>query len=80
MKSKEFECEPFLEWIDDIQLRCELRESILECKSHRKESQKEVSKQLGISLTKIKQIEKGTCKDFNAINNYINYLWKPFYL
>ena len=28
---------------------------------------------------KIKEIEKGTCKDFNAINNYLNYFSEPIF-
>jgi len=47
------------------------------CKSTRKETQKDISKWTGISLTKVKEIENGTCKDFNSINNYINYLNNP---
>ena len=61
-------------FIDDISFRNKLSKMVDEAKSNRMETQKEVSDWTGISLTKIKQIENGTCVDFNAINNYLNYL------
>ena len=62
-------------FIDDLELRFQLYENIQRAKTNRKkgETQKEVSQILNISLTKIKEIENGTCKDFNSINN--NHLW-----
>lgn len=63
----------FFNWIDDIELKTQLTIKACNAKKKRKETQKEVSETLEISLTKIKEIEKGTCKDFNAINNYLNY-------
>lgn len=66
--------ELYYDWIDDIELRYELTKKVKDCKDRRFESQKEISSTLDIALTKIKQIENGSCKDFNAINNYVNYL------
>ena len=61
-------------WLDDIELKNQLIENVLRAKERRTETQKEVSKWVNVSLTKIKEIENGSCKDFNAINNYINYI------
>lgn len=69
----------FFNFIDDLELKIQLTDCVLKCKEIRQETQKELSKELNISLTKIKEIEKGTCKDFNAINNYINYFGMCFY-
>ena len=74
MKSQEFESELYFNWIDDLEFKTELTNKVKLIKSSRFESQKEISKWTDIPLTKIKQIENGTCVDFNAINNYINYL------
>jgi hypothetical protein len=74
MKNKEFKNELFFNWIDDECFRNELSEIINEIKINRKENQSEISKFTEIPLTKVKQIENGTCVDFNAIINYINYL------
>lgn len=74
MKPKEFETGLYFNCIDELELRSELTQKVKLIKSRRLESQKEISKWTDIPLTKIKQIENGTCKDFNAINNYINYL------
>ena len=61
-------------FIDDERLRNRLCNIVSKCKENRKETQKEVSCMTGISLTKIKEIESGKCVDFNAINNYVNYM------
>ena len=79
MKREEFESELLFEWIDDLELRTKLSNSVKCIKNTRKERQKDISDSTGIPLTKVKQIENGSCKDFNAINNYINYSYKPFY-
>lgn len=63
----------FFNWIDHVELKTQLTLKTCNAKKKRKATQKEVSETLEISLTKIKEIEKGTCKDFNAINNYLNY-------
>ena len=68
----------FYNFIDDMELRSRLTFLIKEIKISRKETQSEISKWTGISLTKVKEIENGSCKDFNAINNYINYFGKHF--
>lgn len=73
---KQFENELYFEWIDDKHFRSELTKRIKSIVKNRIETQNDINTTLGISLTKIKQIEKGTCKDFNAINNYINYFGK----
>lgn len=67
------ESQLYFNWIDDIKLRTQLTNNVKSSKIKRQESQLEVSKWVNISLTKIKEIEKGVCKDFNAINNYCNY-------
>ena len=64
----------YFDWLDDNELKYQLIENIIRSKKLRKETQKEVSRVLNISLTKIKEIENGKCKDFNSINNYINYI------
>jgi len=73
MKNKELESQLLFTFINDLELRNQLIDKVVLSKLKRKESQKEVSNILNISLTKIKEIENGSCKDFNAINDYINY-------
>lgn len=68
------ESQLYFNWIDDLQLKNELTIRVKCAKSKRMKSQKYLSEILNCSLTKIKEIEKGTCKDINAINNYINFL------
>ena len=70
----ELEYQLYFPFIDDIELRNQLTIRVKAAKSKRMQSQKWLSDVLEISLTKIKEIENGTCKDFNAINNYINFL------
>ena len=77
MINKRLECQLFFKWIDDYELKTELTKRVIESKTSRNETQKEVSNWTGISLTKVKEIEKGTCKDFNSINNYLNYFGNP---
>ncbi len=72
-KIKKFENELFFNWIDDLKLKTELTEKVKKIKSIRTETQQEYASIIGCSLTKLKQIENGTCKDFNAINNYLNF-------
>lgn len=69
----------FFEWIDDLELKTKLTEKVITAKENRFETQKKISIMISVSLTKIKEIEKGTCKDFNAINKYLNYLNETFY-
>jgi predicted XRE-type DNA-binding protein len=64
----------YFSFIDDLELRNQLTIRVKAAKSKREQTQKWLSDILEISLTKIKEIENGTCKDFNAINNYINFL------
>lgn len=75
----ELESQLYFNFIDDLELRSQLTLIIKELKTSRQETQNEISKWTEISLTKVKEIENGSCKDFNAINNYINYLRNPFY-
>lgn len=64
----------YYQWIDDNKLKSRLFNLVVECKKLRgRLTQASLSKILSISLTKIKEIENGKCKDFNAINNYINF-------
>ena len=72
-KKEGLKSQPFSTLITDERLRNRLWYLVTKSKERRRESQQEVSRTLQISKTKIKEIEKGTCKDFNAINNYINY-------
>ena len=73
MNYDKLESELFFNWIECHRLRTRLTESVKKSKEKRSMSQRDVSEILEISLTKIKEIENGSCKDFNAINNYINY-------
>ena len=52
----------FYPWIDDTELRNQLIENVLRAKERRKETQKEVGNTIRVSLTKVKEIENGTCK------------------
>ena len=79
MNKKESESKLLFSFVDSDRLRNQLIINVNRSKEKRKESQKLVSETLGISLTKIKEIEKGTCKDFNAINNYLNYFSESIY-
>lgn len=67
------ESQLFFPIIECLQFRNELTIRVKKAKGKRVKSQAYLSNILNISLTKIKQIEKGTCKDVNAINNYINF-------
>ena len=73
------ENELFFSWIDDLELKTQLTNKVKNAKLKRTETQSSISKTLLIPLTKIKEIEKGICKDFNAINNYLNYFRECFY-
>lgn len=68
--------EPFFSFIEDKELKNELSNTVKDLINERKIifTQQEVSKHLKCSLTKIKQIENGTCVDFNAIYKYISFL------
>lgn len=68
------ESQLYFNWIDDLELKNQLTIRVKAAKAKRTKSQKYISEILNISLTKIKEIEKGDCKDINAINNYINFL------
>lgn len=66
--------ELFFTWLEEDKLRNQLILKVKLARLNRTlETQKEVAEILEISLTKVKEIENGKCKDFNAINNYINY-------
>lgn len=82
MNSKSSESELFFSFLHEERLRIELTKIVKDCKSRRIETQKQVSDFIGTPLTKIKQVEKGTCKDINAINNYIAYMsgLRPVYI
>jgi predicted XRE-type DNA-binding protein len=73
MNYNQSETELYFKFIDCRRSRTRLTESVKKSKEKRKRSQKEISHDLQIALTKIKEIENGSCKDFNAINNYINF-------
>ncbi len=67
--------ELFFNWITDKRVKSQLSICVQNSTIKRKKglTQSQISKELGTNLSKIKQIENGTCKDFNAINNYANY-------
>lgn len=71
---KELESQPFFEWVDDKELRSQLSQRLIIAIKRRKEcfTQKDVSKYIDCSLTKVKEIESGKTEDFNSINNYFN--------
>jgi len=73
MNNKKLENELYYNWISNIEFKSELTKKVKICKAKRFETQKQIAELLHLSLTKIKQIENGTCKDFNAILAYINY-------
>ena len=73
MDNKKLENELFYKWIDNQKFKSELTNKVKICKAKRFETQSQLAELLHISLTKIKQIENGRCKDFNAILAYINY-------
>ena len=70
----ELESQLYFNWIDDLELKNQLTIRVKAAKDKRTKSQDYISKILNISLTKIKEIENGSCKDINAINNYINFM------
>lgn len=74
MTSEKLKFKPLQNICDDERLRNELWYRVRKAKSKRFETQKEVSRWIGCSLTKIKEIENGSIKDFNTLNNYLNYL------
>ena len=68
--------QPFFNFIVIESLRSQLEETVKLATSIRKRektTQQEVSEIIKYSLTKVKEIEKGTCKDINAIINYIKF-------
>lgn len=77
--SKKSESQLFFSFIDDIELRTRLTFLVKEARLKRNETQNDITRWINVSLTKIKEIEKGTCKDFNAINNYLNYFGECMY-
>ena len=80
MENTELKSQLFFNWIDDEELKTQLTKTVNQAKKKREQTQKLLSTILNISETKIKEIEKGTCKDFNAINNYINFYNQPIKL
>ncbi len=70
------ESELFFTKFKTFQLRSELTKQVKEAIKIRKEktTQQDVAETIGIPLTKIKQVENGTCKDIDAILNYIKFL------
>jgi len=75
-ENKEFESELFYKSFKTKKLRSELsREAKTAIEIRKaKTTQKDVSETTGIALTKVKQVENGSCKDIDAILNYISYL------
>jgi len=70
------ESELFYPKFKTFQLRSELTKKVKQAIKIRKENttQQDVAETIGIPLTKIKQVENGTCKDIDAILNYIKFL------
>ena len=75
---KELDNQLYFLFIDDIEFRDQLIWLVNKSKKLRYQPQRELAETLNISLTKIKEIENGTTKDFNAINNYINFFQNGF--
>jgi predicted XRE-type DNA-binding protein len=66
-------------WIKCIELKSQLTTLVNKAKLKRGMSQREVSDIIGVSQTKIKEIENGTCKDINAILGYLDFLSCPLF-
>lgn len=79
MNNKKLTFQPLQSICDDEGLRIHLWNKVLQIKAGRKETQKQIAETLCTSLTKIKEIESGTIKDFNALNNYLNYMGNPLF-
>lgn len=78
-KAKCFNNETFFTWIDDDCFRNETALRVIASTELRGGmSVVMLSNILGISRKKIYEIECGTSKDFNSINNYINFFNKNF--
>lgn len=75
---KELKTQLHFLFIDEIEFRIQLIWLVNKSKKLRYQPQRELAETLNISLTKIKEIENGTAKDFNAINNYINFFQNGF--
>ena len=75
-ENKELESELLYNSFKTKKLRSELSREAKTAIEIRKANttQKDVAETIGIALTKIKQVENGTCKDIDAILNYIGYL------
>ena len=75
-ENKQFESELFYPTFTTHRLRSELTKNVKIARKIRKQNttQSDLSKITGIPLTKVKQIENGTCKDIDAILCYISYL------
>lgn len=72
-----FNNETFFPWIDDKCFRFETATKVRRSKELRGDiSITELSHILKISRKKLYEIESGVCKDFNSINNYINFFMK----
>jgi len=78
MSDNNFKNETHFNWITDNHFRNEITLRVSNSIDSQAETNKEVSETLGISLKKIWQIKNGTCTDFNAILNYINYFGQSF--
>lgn len=61
------------------ELRGQLTPLVKKAKAKRVMSQKNISEIIGVSLTKIKEVENGTCKDINGILAYLEFLDYPLF-
>ena len=62
-----------------MRLRGELTPLVTKAKDKRVMSQKNISEIIGVSLTKIKEVENGTAKDINGILAYLDFLGCPLF-
>ena len=61
------------------ELRGQLTPLVKKAKLKRVMSQRSVSEIIGVSLTKIKEVENGTAKDINGILDYLDFLGCPLF-
>lgn len=77
--TQELDSQLFYPMLKNIKLRTRLQKLVIEAREERNkttETQKDVAKWVEISLTKVKEIENGTCKDICAVFHYLGWFGK----
>lgn len=69
----------FYPFFNCIRLRGRLTQLVKKAKVKRGMSQKVISEIIGVSLTKIKEVENGTAKDINGILAYLDFFGCPLF-